>query len=502
VNFFKIFEPLSGFFISAVFLVQSPIMFYFFRRVVNAVQFRLRIQQTLNYATWGLLLAALVLLVSPSLAGVIFCVSILLGMLRSPHSTAAARLIDRHYHLKDRILTAAALLRREERTLMEQLQIEDTAGHLRIIQPRAVSPIRLPKIVWIAAGLLVLDLAAFAVIHGNFFPEEQMFKPEVLTVEEPAFIEEIVVKTEELAQKHTDEQSLQKLSERMEALWKTFDLKAIDVKETLATLSEMEEAFQTALDSLQLETMEESLLELAKTLELGEKTVSISRALEKGEYSQAATELKAIDAETLESLTQPERKAMAEQMQVLAENAEKRNQQPLQEAAQKMSEALANDDGEQYESASDALANEVEKHGIRESIGKDLAKQQMALGMMKAESGEGNMDGGKDTAKSDQASETWGAGAAGDPNSGKEETDLQGERQRETLTGALSDGGESLTEKVESQEMKAEQSQLQYREQYQQYRRLSESVLDGEPIPIGQRQIIRRYFESIRPSGE
>jgi len=29
---------------------------------------------------------------------------------------------------------------------------------------------------------------------------------------------------------------------------------------------------------------------------------------------------------------------------------------------------------------------------------------------------------------------------------------------------------------------------------------MSEAVLETEPIPLGQRQMIRRYFESIRPS--
>jgi hypothetical protein len=356
---------------------------------------------------------------------------------------------------------------------------------------------------WLAVGVFVLDLAALAVIYGDFFPSVKNTESavQVLPVETPALLEAIVDKTEELVQKHTDEQWLQKLSEQMEALWAKFDLQAMDIKESLATLSEMEDAFQTALDALQLETMEESLSELAKTLELAEKTVPISKALEKGDYSQAARELKKLDAEMLESLSEPERKAMAEQMQTIADNAEKRNQQPLQEAAQKMSDALENNDGNEVQSATDDLASEVEKHGIRQGIGKDLAKQQMALGMIKAGSGEGNMSGGKGTDKSEQASQTWGSGSAGNPNAGKE-TDLQGQRQRETLTGTLSDQGESTMETVETQEMTAAKSFSQYWEQYQQYQRISEAVLDSEPIPLGQRQVIRRYFESIRPVSE
>jgi hypothetical protein len=311
--------------------------------------------------------------------------------------------------------------------------------------------------------------------------------------------EEILAKLEELLQQHSTEPLLQKLAEKLEMTLENIDWSKMDMKEALATLSEMEEAFQTAIDALQLETMEESLQDLAKTLELAEKTVPISAALEKGDYSQAATELKKLDAATLEDLTKPERLTMAEQMKTVAENAEKRNQKPLQEAAEKMSDALENDDGEQGKAAADALANEVEKHGVRQGIAKDLAKQQMLLGMLKSENGPGNMSGGKGTDKSEQENQTWGSGAAGNPNAGKE-TDLEGQRQQEMLTGTMGEQGDSLTETIDSQEMTAARSLLHYREQYQQYQTLSEAVLDSEPIPLGQRQVIRRYFELIRPS--
>ena len=41
-----------------------------------------------------------------------------------------------------------------------------------------------------------------------------------------------------------------------------------------------------------------------------------------------------------------------------------------------------------------------------------------------------------------------------------------------------------------------------YREQYQKYRRMTEAALDSEPIPLGHRETIRRYFELIRPQAD
>ena len=473
-----------------------------FRRPINAVRFRQRVQQTLNYAAWGLFVAAFVALLLPPLAVTIFAVSVVLGFARSCSLSSAARLIDRHYHLKDRILTATALLRRTHRTPMEQLQIDDTAEHLTIVQPRTVYPIRLPKMFWIALGVFALHAAGTAILHSRspLSSDIESATQAVLSEENTTLLAEIVATTDELTQTHTGEPSLRELSEQLEVFTRRFETASMDTRETLMTLSEIKNAFQSALDSLKLETMDELLQNLAKTLELAEPTLPISKALERGDYGQAASELKKLDSETLESLTQPERNAMAEQMQAIAKDAEKYHQQPLQEAAQKMSDALKEGDSESGAAAADALANEVEKHGIRKEIGVNLAHQLMELGMMKAESGMA-MDGGKHTDKSDTASETWGSGAAGNPTAGQE-TQLEGERQQQLLTGMLGEEGESLAETVDAHEMTETRSLQQYREQHQHYQKISEAVLATEPIPQGQRQVIRHYFESIRPVTE
>jgi len=470
-----------------------------FYRSINAVRFRQRVQRTLNYAAWGLLAAAIVALFSSTLAVTLFVASIVIGFIRSFSDSSAARLIDRHYHLQDRILTTTALLRRSNHTLMEQLQIDDTAEHISTVAPRSVLPIRLPKMVWCAVGVFALNLIGSTIIqnwsHGS---EESVILVE-LSEETTTMLEELVAQSEELAALHADEESLPKLFDKLDVLTQRFESK-MDAKETLKTLSEMEDALQAALDSLKLETMDDLLKELAKTLELAEPTFPIGRALEQEDFRLAALELKEFDADTLAALTDAERKAMAEQMQALAESAEDLHQQAMHDAAQAMADALKEGDGDAGAAAADALAHEVETHGIRMDIGKILAKQMMELGLAKSDFGIA-MDGGEGTAKSDTQKETWGMGSAGNPNDG-EETHLDSERQQQQLTGMLGDEGESQTETVDTEEMTEANSLRQFREQFQEYQKLSEAVLDSEPIPLGQRQVIRLYFESIRPSAE
>lgn len=60
---------------------------------------------------------------------------------------------------------------------------------------------------------------------------------------------------------------------------------------------------------------------------------------------------------------------------------------------------------------------------------------------------------------------------------------------------------ESESETTHSVEGRQEAGRA-YRDVYQKYRKMSESVLDSEAIPLGHRQTIRRYFELIRPQSD
>jgi len=67
------------------------------------------------------------------------------------------------------------------------------------------------------------------------------------------------------------------------------------------------------------------------------------------------------------------------------------------------------------------------------------------------------------------------------------------------LTGRQSNEGETEIETSHSPEGK-QQASRDYRASYDKYKKISEAVLDSEPIPLGHRQTIRKYFEAIRPT--
>jgi hypothetical protein len=78
-----------------------------------------------------------------------------------------------------------------------------------------------------------------------------------------------------------------------------------------------------------------------------------------------------------------------------------------------------------------------------------------------------------------------------------EKTKLLSQRNQMELTGTPADGPSDV-ETASSPEAR-QQASRGYQEKYKKFRKESDTVLETEPIPLGQRLVIRRYFELIRP---
>ncbi len=77
-------------------------------------------------------------------------------------------------------------------------------------------------------------------------------------------------------------------------------------------------------------------------------------------------------------------------------------------------------------------------------------------------------------------------------------TELDGSRVPDQVTGQLGQGDSEI--ETESSPEGAQQAARTYRKVYAKYRKLSEAVMIEEAVPLGHRQIIKRYFELIHPA--
>ncbi|MCL2622559.1 MAG: hypothetical protein FWD31_02735 [Planctomycetaceae bacterium] len=431
--------------------------------------------------------------------------SALLGWFWPLETKGAAEKADRHYRLKDRLLTAFHLLAKQEQSVIERLQISDAAGYAAKVDARSVVPYRVPR--YFSRTVTVLLLAVGLCAASPLINPQQTLEAALLPVPEvmnsiELLKEELVDWVEEKANEHPDEKELKDLSEELDKQHAKLEDMFADPREAIAVMSEMEAAANAMMSEYNLEAMDASLQEIADALSASELSRSASQALKDGNYAKAAEELKNMN---LADMSKLERNAIAQQLKQAAGNMQKRNQKELSQMTDKLSDELQEGNSEGACESACQIAGVCEKQGLRKGICQALGSKLALLSLCKSDcagacQGQSDKNGGKNSNKSNSPSNNWGTGTAGQPDSG-EETNLGGNREMKQVTG-IQGSGPSEYETILSNEGSDEQTNRTYSEAYREFRKMSESVLETEPIPLGQRRMIRQYFESIRPQGD
>jgi hypothetical protein len=415
---------------------------------------------------------------------------------RSWHDAAQA--VDCHYRLKDRAVTALAFAQSPEAGTLHRLQIEDTLARLEAVDPRQVAPWKAPKPLPWALGALALAAALTLVPLPGPGPQPALAAamPEILADAEE--LEATVLEDlEKLAEEQKDER-IEKLLEELKELVEELKEPGVDFRDELATLSAMELAIAQAQAEFNLESVDAQLQKLAEALSPAAAMQSASAALQEGEYNQAAESLEEFDPQ---DLSRKEKSAVADNLKKLAKEMKDDGQSQLGDAASEMSEGLENDDASQSQSGACKLSGQCRAQGLRKGISECLGQQLASLSLCKSNcqgNCNGNKNGGEQVARSDTPKNTWGRGATNQPLT-DESTGIDATRQRENIRGVQ---GEGPSEREVSHSAEGrDQASREYREKYREFRKITEAVLESEPLPLGHRQTIRKYFESIRPEG-
>jgi hypothetical protein len=307
--------------------------------------------------------------------------------------------------------------------------------------------------------------------------------------------ETLIEELEELAQE-TKDPELEKLAEEMKQAVEDLEDPEIDQHEALAQLSEMQAALAAAMKQLETQKVDAELQQLAEALQDADATQAASQSLKESNYEKSAEELEKIDASTM---NRKERDAVASNLAKLSSKLGKGKKGQLSESIQEMAEGLSSEDSEQSKSGFCKAAGVCRTQGIKKKIAECLACQLNRLAECKGCcQGQCNKPGST-LAKSKSPSNSAGAAASNSPM-GEERTNLDSKRRDEDLTGIA---GEGPSERETSASSEARQDAARsYSERYAAYRKQMEEVLDSEPLPLGHRETVRTYFESIRPTNE
>lgn len=477
---------------------------------LRPVRMRQRWDRALRWGTVGLLVGALAgsmwylaawlgAAVVPAFAWGLLTGSVGVGAVAGalwPTSwNSSARLVDGVYGLKDRTLTALDFAARRTADPLHQLQMNDALAHLSSVEPQRVVPWRRPRLVP-AAIAAVCGMAAlgFLPIAPEISQANIPGGPLEVVLDQAAVLEETMLEElKELAQE-TDDQELKELAKEMEKALEELKEPNVDQRDALAKLSEMQASVAEAVKALDVAEVDAQLQQLATALEVSEATEAASQALKANQHEKAAEELEKIEASTM---SKKEKDALASNLAKLSSELGKGKKGQLGEAVKEMADGLSSENEAKSKEGMCKAAGVCRNQGTKKKISECLACQLNRLAECKGCcQGQCSMPGSS-IAKSDKPNNKAGRGVTNNPF-GQEKTKLDGKRREENVTGTPGDGPserETLATAEASQD-----AARSYRERYVEYRKQMEEVLDSEPLPLGHRETVRKYFEAIRPS--
>ena len=418
-------------------------------------------------------------------------IGLIYALVRPCRLHQAAVAIDQSCGLKDRVGTAVDFMNQKADSPIHKLQIADTGERIASIEPEKVAPIVAPRS-WVA-GLI---FAALALVIGIFSgPSKEVVAASVANTVVISQADRIENSLEQLKQFNKEdldpeiEELLKELAEKIEEL-KQAD---VDPKEALAKLSEMEAALHEQQDKMNQQDVEASLQEIGKAMSLDESLKAAGTAMAESKLEEASEELKKLDLPKLDQKTE---KAIKEKLAEAMQNSSEGAQKQLKSAVTKMSEGMCSGDRSKFQEGAEGLAGECKKQGRRKKLSDLLRKQCQCLCECK---GECECECKSTCDSSKKGGNKWGLASSGNEpgdKTGKLKTGPQMD-----IKGKESDSGDIEVETIKSNEQQQE-AVREYRKKADSYEQMTESVLDSEPIPLGHRQTIRRYFEMIRPQGE
>lgn len=417
-------------------------------------------------------------------------VALVIGLLRKQTWQTAAQAVDEYYLLKDRAVTALSFAGQPTPTPLQSLQVSDALIHLRGIDAAEVVPLRTPRLFPYGVALLAVAVVLSCLPVPQAPLSAAVAEPLPGIVAEAEVVAEQLDKLRELA-KETDNPELDKLIEQLAVKVEEMKQPGVDVREALARLSEMQASIQTQQAQYHVEQVDAELRAVGDALSITDSLKSAGQALSAGQYEKGAEELEQHDAPKLE---RKEAKALAEKLQKASESMRDKGMGALSRATSSICESCKNG-GDGLNQGLKRLAGECRSQARRKKINELLINTRLCLSECKCNCQKNSLAKGLRPKKSTSPSTNFGMTTSG--NLFGDKTDLNSRRNMEQITGQAGEGPSEVetTHEVE----RRQHAGREYRSVYQKYRRMSESVLDSEPIPLGHRQTIRRYFELIRP---
>jgi hypothetical protein len=392
-------------------------------------------------------------------------------------------------------------------------QRRSTLSALAGIDWRRAWPVAWPRLLWVplASALFLALVLGWMQLHW----QARHHAAELAAARENAPVAperlqplQEVFKDWDAAEKIAPSPELEKLLQEIKPMRDQMAAGRMNEKQLLLKLNDVQARLQAMQQKIEAESLEPLAQNLADALRNLDGMSALAAALQRKDFAAAQ-----------EQAGQAQEKYAAGQAQMPNADSAQSASQQLGAAAQQASSGhpQAADSLHQMQGAlGQRDGQEMSKglSGLKTSFGQEAARQSQRhnTGIQLAQLGEcknglcqnpngkpGIKVGLPQLSLSHSLQPGHGAGSSTDPNRAGAPTNLDSHTNEMRLTGTAGEGA-SETQTESSNDPRLEQTASGVNApQFSAYQKMSEQAIDDENLPVADRQMIKRYFEDIRP---
>lgn len=383
-----------------------------------------------------------------------------------------------------------------------------TVRLLEMVNWRQVWPVRWPRLLWFPLACSVLLAAVVGIIQMHWIERNHLAQLASQQENAPVPTEQLkpleqVFQDWDEAQKLAPSPEMEELLKQIKPMRDQMAAGRMTEKQLFLKVSEVQARVQAAKDKLEagsLEPMAQSLADAVKDLD---GMSGLSAALQRKDFAAARDQAaQAADKYNTGAAKMPEGASAQASAAKLGEASQKAsNDAQASSALSQMQNAVGKKDGAGMSQGLGGLKSSLAKQSQRQSQCHGLGLQLAQLSQCKSGMCQGSgikmglpmlslvksMEPGK------------GAGTSTDPNRVGAPTQLDASHQEMKITGTAGEGtSETQTESTMDPHFEQTAGSVNA-SQFDAYKKLSDQATEDENLPVADRQMIKRYFEDIRP---
>ncbi len=420
--------------------------------------------------------------------------------------------MDVHAKLPDSVLSAGDW-ESVESDPWRQAQRDRTLCLLDQIEWRQVWPVCWPRLLWLPLAASAFLIAVIGFMQHNWTEKQRQ---EVLAQQQenaPVAAEQLkplqqVFQDWDDAQKIAPSPELEELLKEIKPLRDKMADGQMTQKELFLKLNEVQARLEAARDKLEASSLEPQAQSMADAVKDLDGMSGLAAALQRKDFAaareQAAQAQQKYNSGEAKMPEGANAQAAASKLGEASQQMASSNPE-ASSAMKQMQNSLPNKDSSSMSkglgSLKDSLGQQAQKQSQSHNLGTQLAQLGECKGGMCNNPGNGaGMKLGPprlSLAKSMQPGK--GAGSETDPNRFGAQTQLDANHQEMKITGTAGDGAsETQTESTKDPHFEQTAGSMNAA-QFSAYKKMSEEATEDESLPVADRQMIKHYFENIRP---